>query len=374
MNLDPTDTQRLLQETVRGFLEAEAPYDRTRRLEAAQDWDAGLWQKVCDQGFLDVAFEGPSPSSSPSSSTSTETETEIEGSLLNLGLVVEEFARRAVMAPILEVAVAGRVLLGSSAPAEGWLSEVKRGGAVPVPAILEAGDCFGAVDLVASEDGHLTGTKYFVDYGQHATHHVVAARRGDACEFFWVDARGEGVVCEPLRSVGRTPVAVVRYSRAPAQHLMGGGSVAEAICLGRVLAALQCVGSMQTSLDMTVAYANVREQFGQTIGRFQAVRHHCANMASRVASARLLALEALSALDRGEEAGVRVAAAKAAASRAAPEVLMLGHQVHGGNGVIEENDLYFFTLRGKERSLAWGSVDECLDVMAAAPMTDLEWF
>jgi alkylation response protein AidB-like acyl-CoA dehydrogenase len=43
-----------------------------------------------------------------------------------------------------------------------------------------------------------------------------------------------------------------------------------------------------------------------------------------------------------------------------PEVTMLAHQIHGGNGVIEENDLYFFTLRGKERSLAWGSAEECL--------------
>jgi alkylation response protein AidB-like acyl-CoA dehydrogenase len=130
---------------------------------------------------------------------------------------------------------------------------------------------------------------------------------------------------------------------------------------------------MQTSLDMTVAYANTREQFGQPIGRFQAVRHHCANMASRVVSARLLALEALSALDRGEDAGFRAAAAKAAASRSAPEVLMLGHQVHGGNGVIEENDLYFFTLRGKERSLAWGTVEECLAVMAEDIPREVEW-
>ena len=361
MNLEPTETQRLLEETVRGFLEAEAPYDRTRKLEADQGWDAGLWGKVCDQGFLDLVFDARGAGHD-------------DRSLLDLGLVVEQFARRAVMVPILEVAVAGRVLETSPALASEWLPEVAAGRAVPVPAILEAGDCFGSVDLEASVDGLLTGTKYFVDYGQHATHHLVAANQGGECDFFWVDARGEGVEFEPLLSVGRTPVAVVRYSEVPAQRLGARASLAEAIRLGRALAALQCVGSMQASLDMTVAYAKVREQFGQPIGRFQAVRHHCANMASRVASARLLALEALSALDRGEQADVRVAAAKAAASRAAPEVLMLGHQIHGGNGVIEENDLYFFTLRGKERSLAWGSVEECLAVMAESAATEVDWF
>ena len=91
-----------------------------------------------------------------------------------------------------------------------------------------------------------------------------------------------------------------------------------------------------------------------------------------VASARLLAHAALSALARGEEADVRVEAAKAAASRSAPEVLMLGHLVHGGNGVIEENDLYFFTLRGKERSLAWGSVDALLPTVLQQNVGDMD--
>jgi alkylation response protein AidB-like acyl-CoA dehydrogenase len=122
-----------------------------------------------------------------------------------------------------------------------------------------------------------------------------------------------------------------------------------------------------------VAYAKLREQFGKPIGSFQAVRHHCANMAMRVASARSLAFEALSALDAGLDAGTRVAAAKASASLAAPEVTMLAHQIHGGNGVIEENDLYFFTLRAKERSLAWGSAEECLAELAASVDRPVEW-
>ena len=52
---------------------------------------------------------------------------------------------------------------------------------------------------------------------------------------------------------------------------------------------------------------------------------------------------------------------------------MLAHQIHGGNGVIEENDLYFFTLRGKERSLAWGTADECLAVAAVTIERETEW-
>lgn len=352
MNLDLDETQSLLQQTVRGFLEAEVPFDRIRQLEREQGWDAALWKSVCEQGWLGLAFDAELGGSG--------------GAAVDLGLLVEEFARRAVMAPILEVAVAGRALQGAGALAQELVPGVCSGEVVPVPAILEQSDRFDMIDVVLDGGGRLSGEKLFVDYGQHATHHVVAARRRGEVGLHLIDARGPGVHVEPLLSVGRTPVCAVRYDGVPTRPVGGAEALAEMIRLARTLAAIQCVGSMQQSLDMTVRYAGVREQFGKRIGSFQAVKHHCANMAIRISSARVLAYEALSALDSGSADDASIAAAKASASRAAPEVLMLGHQIHGGNGVIEENDLYFFTLRGKERSLAWGSVEECLGIMAAS--------
>ncbi|MBW2231673.1 MAG: acyl-CoA/acyl-ACP dehydrogenase [Deltaproteobacteria bacterium] len=350
MNLDLDETQSLLRETVRGFLEDEVRFDRIRELEAEQGWDAGLWKSLCEQGWLGIAFDSALAGEG--------------GSAVDLGLLVEDFARRAVMVPILEVAVAGRALQGSGALAEELLPGILAGDVVPVPAILEQTDRFDVIDAELEEDGTLTGEKIFVDYGQHATHHVVAARRAGETGLYLLDTSGQGVRTEPLLSIGRTPVCVAHYDAVPTRFVAGADGLADMIRLGRVLAAIQCVGSMQQSLDATVAYAGVREQFGKPIGSFQAVKHHLANMLIRVSSARLLCYDALSALDSGMADDVRIAAAKASASRAAPEVLMLGHQIHGGNGVIEENDLYFFTLRGKERSLAWGSVEECLDIMA----------
>ena len=359
MNLDLTDTQSLLEQTLRRLLEAEVPFDRIRELERSQGWDAELWQRLAEQEFLSLPFE--------------EARGGAGGSLIEIGLLTEQLARRAAMVPILEVVVAGRALDGAGELAEEWMPGVLAGTVRPVPALLEAADRFDAVEARIGPAGLLSGEKIFVDYGQHATHHVVAAREGPDSGLYWIDARAAGVVCRPLKSVGRTPVARVSYASVPAIRIGGEAEWAEMIRLGRVLAALQCAGSMQTALEMTVQYAKVREQFGQPIGRFQAVRHHCANMLSRITSARLLAFEALSSLDRGEPDEIRVAAAKAAASRAAPDVLMLGHQIHGGNGVIEENDLYFFTLRGKERALSWGSVEECLALMAVHVDEPVDW-
>jgi alkylation response protein AidB-like acyl-CoA dehydrogenase len=92
-----------------------------------------------------------------------------------------------------------------------------------------------------------------------------------------------------------------------------------------------------------------------------------------VAASRFLAYEALDALDQRTATRRQVALAKASASRMVPEVTMLAHQIHGGNGVIEENDLYFFTLRGKDRSLAWGSAEECLAIAADAIEEPQDW-
>ena len=353
MNLDPSETQVLLRETVASYLEAQVPLDRIRALEKSGGWDEALWKGLCDQGWLGLAL----PESLSGGGAG----------LVDLGSLVEAIARRAAIVPILEVAVAGRALAGHAQAAE-WVGDLLSGSSRPVPACPAPG---AAPVRVAG--GRVRGEVAFVDYGQFATHHLVAAAEAGATALWRVDAADPAVRCEPLRSIGRTPVCAVRYDGARAEPVGDAAGAARLALEARALAAVQCVGSMAEALDLTVAYAKVREQFGKPIGSFQAVRHHCANMAMRVASARSLAFEALSALDAGRDASERVAAAKASASLAAPEVTMLAHQIHGGNGVIEENDLYFHTLRGKERSLAWGSAEECLDELAAAVDRPTEW-
>ncbi len=360
MNLDLNDTQGLLQQTVRDFLERELPFDRIRELERDGAWDQPLWKEVCRQGWLGLPFREEFGGAA--------------GGLVDAGVLLEEFARRAAILPMLETLVCGRVLQTRATPELGseWIPRLLSGETVAVPALLEASDRFGDVNAEVRE-GRLRGEKSFIDYGQSATHHLVAARDAGELGLFLVDARVEQVKCEPLQHIGRTPQCSAAYADAPAQRVSGEDGYLELIALGRALSAVQCVGHMQQALDMTIEYAGIREQFGKRIGSFQAVRHHCANMLMRVSSARLLAFEALSGLDAGRVDPRQIAAAKAAASRAVPEVTMLAHQIHGGNGVIEENDLYFFTLRGKERSLAWGTAEECLAELAQAIDDPCEW-
>lgn len=357
MNLDPSETQRVMQESLGGLLESVVPFERVRALEREQGLDEMLWQALAAKDWLGLPFEERHGGGG--------------GGLVELGLLIECLARRAVLVPMLEVAVCGKAL--AAADQRALLAAAIAGEAIVVPALLEVSDRFDQIALRADASGRITGAKCFVDYGQHASHHLVAASDDEGLGLHLVDVRAGGVRFEPLRSLGRTPSCAVHYQAAPSRRIGDAAALHDLVQLARLLAAVQCVGSLAEALDQTVRYARVREQFGKPIGRFQAVRHHCANMAIRVASARHLAFEALSRMDAGERDPVRVAAAKAAASRAAPEVLMLAHQIHGGNGVIEENDLYFFTLRGKERSLAWGTVDECLGVMAGQLDRPVDW-
>ncbi|MBW2290993.1 MAG: acyl-CoA/acyl-ACP dehydrogenase [Deltaproteobacteria bacterium] len=359
MDLELTETQQILRDTLREFLEAEVPFSRVRELERQQSSDETLWASLHAQGWLGVALP----------------EQKDEGGLLEAGLLVEEVQRRAALVPVAE-AISCAVTIqrhGTSERAPELVRRMLAGEMTVVPAILESGDRFGEVAAEVGDDGLLRGEKLFVDYATCASHHLVAARCRGALGLYLVDSGQPEVEITPTPNLGRTPAARVRYENAQAEPICGADGHAFLIQLARALCAVQALACMQVALEMSVAYTSIREQFGRPIGTFQAVQHHAANMAIDTESARFLIYEALDALDRGEASEEQVAVAKAAVSRTAPEVTMLAQQLHGGQGFIEENDLYFFTLRGKERSLAWGTHEECLALIGRSVEAPERW-
>jgi alkylation response protein AidB-like acyl-CoA dehydrogenase len=124
--------------------------------------------------------------------------------------------------------------------------------------------------------------------------------------------------------------------------------------------AFDALGGAARLLEMTVAYAGQREQFGAAIGSFQAVKHHCANMAVGVEAGRAALWAGALALDgapddvRSRAASAAVAYAKSAASQVAGTAL----QVHGGIGFTWEHDLHLFLRRIKVDEAVDGSVAE----------------
>lgn len=135
--------------------------------------------------------------------------------------------------------------------------------------------------------------------------------------------------------------------------------------------AAQLLGLARHMLDVTVAYAKVREQFGTPIGSQQAVQHHLADalLALRFA-APVVYQAAWSVHHAATWRGLHVAMAKVKASEAAELVGRVALQVHGAIAYTTEYDLHLWLKRTWALARAWGSVREHLDTIAVALLED----
>jgi acyl-CoA dehydrogenase len=104
----------------------------------------------------------------------------------------------------------------------------------------------------------------------------------------------------------------------------------------RLAMALGAVGGMQKTFEATLAYAKDREAFGRPIGRFQAIRHKFAEMATKIEASRALTYAALRLFGEGHDAIREVTMAKLFTQRALLEVADECLQIHGGYGYVRE--------------------------------------
>jgi alkylation response protein AidB-like acyl-CoA dehydrogenase len=124
---------------------------------------------------------------------------------------------------------------------------------------------------------------------------------------------------------------------------------------GALATAAQLIGAGQAMLDMSVAYAKQRSQFGRIIGSYQAIKHKLADVHIAVELARPLVYAAALALAENSPDTPRdVSAAKAAASDAALLSARAALQTHGAIGYTAEHDLSQQLLRVQALRAAWG--------------------
>jgi len=115
-------------------------------------------------------------------------------------------------------------------------------------------------------------------------------------------------------------------------------------------------GHDDRALEMTVAYAKERKQFGKPIGTFQVIQHYCANMATDVDAARFSTYQAAWKISQGLPATNEVSIAKAWMNDAFGRVITLAHQVHGAIAVTIDHELQYYTKRGMAADLTFGMV------------------
>jgi alkylation response protein AidB-like acyl-CoA dehydrogenase len=154
---------------------------------------------------------------------------------------------------------------------------------------------------------------------------------------------------------GARHLASVEWHPTVATRITGSDDVALAFERGALGTAAQLVGLARRMIDMTVAYAGERHQFGKPIGSFQAVKHHLADARIALEFARPLVYRAAWSIAVGEpDVAVDVSMAKATASDAAVLAARQALQCHGAIGYSFEYDLHLFMKRAWALAAAWG--------------------
>jgi alkylation response protein AidB-like acyl-CoA dehydrogenase len=99
------------------------------------------------------------------------------------------------------------------------------------------------------------------------------------------------------------------------------------------------VGAMQRLLETSTAYARTRSQFGQLIGKFQAVSHRIADMKVQLEAARLLTYRAAWRLEHARSASLDAAMTKLFVSESLVQAALGAVQIHGGYGFMSEYEV-----------------------------------
>ncbi|MDT5189209.1 MAG: hypothetical protein QOI28_1460, partial [Mycobacterium sp.] len=175
---------------------------------------------------------------------------------------------------------------------------------------------------------------------------VLAVMAGD--DVVLVDADADGVTVTTLSSLDTTRSigSVALRNVAVAEERVLRGAARRARTVFRILASAESVGISWATLDMAVEYAKVREQFGRTIGTFQAVKHHAANMLVNAEQTTAATWDAARADDL-DSAWFAGAVAASHAIRTQIFNAQYNIQLHGGIGFTWEHDAHMYLRRAR---------------------------
>jgi len=281
-------------------------------------------------------------------------------SLLDFALVFEAAGRTLLPYPLAETFVAGDVLAryGSDGIKTEYLPQIAAGKRVVTVAWGGPAGRWDASGVQMTGRGgtwRLYGRRTFVPFGREADLVLVPVERtdveADPAALVVVDPKAAGVTVTPLQSLdGSYPLAALAFDGYTVEReaiaATGGQAWQTALNVGRVLAACEMLGTAEEVFQKAVDYIKIREQFGQPVGRFQALKHIAADDYMLLESARVAVRYACWVTSEGqEEAPLYVALAKAYTADMAKRVTGDAIQLHGGIGFTWDSDVHFFFKR-----------------------------
>jgi alkylation response protein AidB-like acyl-CoA dehydrogenase len=350
-----------LRSSARALLARASASEHVRAaIEGPPGFDRRLWEQMVELGWTSLHI-GPDLGGAGAG-------------YAELGLVLHELGRAIVPSPFLSSAVLATSALMRSEN-DALASELLRA--------LTSGDSIGSVAFASATGSYepsslstgwerveggvrILGVSGFVLDADVADVLVVAARGAAGVPaVVAVDATAPGIRVERAPTVDPTrrlftvsfDGCLVPEGRllcepgARAEVLLG-----DVVAVGVVAAASDATGVAERALERAASYARERVQFGRPIGSFQAVKHHCANMAIAVEASRAAVRAACDALDGDPSAWSTTAAVTSSfVGPACSEVCALALRVHGGIGFTWEHDSHLYLKRAKLDEVLFGT-------------------
>lgn len=362
MDVQLSEEQESLRIAARDFLVGECPIAWVReQMEDPKDLGGALWKKMAELGWLGLMVP--------------EEHSGAELDLLSLSIVCEEMGRVLLPEPYLSTVAVGAnaiLLAGSDDQKRKLLPEIVEGRLKIALAQLEASLDWAAdgIELDAKLQGEtwtLTGTKHFSSDARHADRLLVPARTSGSGEsgitLFLLETESPEISIVPLRYTDQTrgvcEVCLNDLQVGPEQILgevdEGWPLLRRSLDIAKVALCAEMLGGAERVLELSVAYAKQREQFGKPIGSFQAIQHKCANQFIQVEGMRSAVYYAAWAVGHDEpDAHLSACLAKSFCGDAYVSVAGEGIQIHGGLGFTWEQDLHLFYKRAKASQLLFG--------------------
>jgi len=353
MDFELPEEYRAFRDMVRRWVDNEAPKDWARALEKDEhNYPFALWDKFTEAGFHGVGiseeYEGQG------------------GDVVMQMLLARELARSlgglAWIWGITSFAGSKSIgLYGSAEQKAKYLPEIANGRLKAAIAFTEPDggtDLLGAMGTNASRvDGGwvINGEKIWSSSAHVADYLLLIARSDKNAEkkhqgltLFWVPAKSEGVKITPLpklgmRSMGSCSVYLEDVFVAD-ENVLGEPHNAWYMLLPtlnneRIMVGAFCLGVIDGVLEDAVEYVKQRKAFGGIIGRFQALQHYIADIATMQKTTELMLHFCADKQARGENVGVEANMLKLMASENANAAADLGIQILGGMGYSAETDM-----------------------------------
>lgn len=373
MGLVITEEQNLLKESARDYLKDNASVALMRKLRDENDsnrYSPQVWSSMAEMGWAGLIIP------------------EAYGGMgfdyVGMGQILEETGRNLTSSPLLSSAVVSASLInlaGSEEQKKKYLGAIAEGKIIALANVESSKFDPATVQLTASKDGDsftLSGTKKYVLNGQVADHFIVSARTSEdqnskkGISLFVVPSSASGISVSTAVLMDSRVCAHVSFDnvKVSADDLLGEVDKAykplhKTLDIAAIGISAELLGIMQETFDRTIKYLKERQQFGKTIGSFQALQHRAAVMYSEIELCKSLVLKALQGID--EDSFMLSALAsmtKAKCSKVAQLVTNEGVQLFGGIGMTDDEDVGLFLKRARVAMELYGNYNYHLDKFA----------